>query len=37
MSIDVDGSVIVYSCLAEHVTKQRSAVKSVAEVLHLPL
>ena len=36
--IDADGSVMIYSCLAEHGTGQRSnAVKSVAEVLQLPL
>ncbi len=38
VKIDPDGSVTVYSCLAEHGTGQRSnAAKSVAEVLQLPL
>jgi len=36
--LNADGSVMIYSCLAEHGTGQRSnAVKSVAEVLQLPL
>ncbi len=36
--LDSDGSVTIHSCLAEHGTGQRSnAVKSVAEVLQLPL
>jgi CO/xanthine dehydrogenase Mo-binding subunit len=36
--IDADGRVMIHSCLAEHGTGQRSnAIKSVAEVLQLPL